>query len=108
VTTILDSPVVVVVPGPVQPTVIVSPPSAPTTIVQPQGPPGLPGGAPNPIVYELAAVSSWSQVHAFGYPPAVRFVDDTGTSVLCSVDYPDATHIHISFPQPFTGTVVLS
>jgi hypothetical protein len=60
VTTILDSPVVVVVPGPVQPTVIVSPPSAPTTIVQPQGPPGLPGGAPNPIVYELAAVSSWS------------------------------------------------
>lgn len=86
---------------------VVQPPG-PDIIVTFQGPPGIPGGSFVPLVYALVAVSSWNQVHAFPYLPDVRLIDAAREAVDIAVEYPDATHVSITFPVPFTGTVVLS
>lgn len=74
--------------------------------VGPAGPAGPPGGQPD--VYHLVTVSSWTQVHNRSYPPAVRLLTADGEEIACAVIHPDPTHVHIQFPQPFTGTVVLT
>lgn len=61
-----------------------------------------------PTVYHLTAVSSWNQVHVYSYLPEVRLIDETGVGVEIAVEYPDAAHVYIEFPLPFTGTVILS
>jgi hypothetical protein len=71
----------------------------------PTGPPGTP--APLPVSYELVAVSSWSLAHSFPYSPIVMLLSASGTQVYVTVEYPDATHVAITFPDPFTGTVIL-
>lgn len=72
----------------------------------PPGPPGRDGGGTDP--YPVTAISSFSQLHNFAYPPEVRLIDDTGELVDVGVEYPDDTHVYISFPTPFTGTIYLS
>lgn len=72
------------------------------------GPPGPPGPVVEPIEYDLINTSNWTQAHTLPYLPEVRLIDTAGRSVLVQVNYPDATHINIVFPQPFTGKVLLS
>ena len=69
----------------------------------PQGPPGRSG-----VEYSLVSVSSWSHAHDFPYYPSVHLVDNTGQIAYLGATYPDASTVNLSFPQPFTGTVVLS
>jgi hypothetical protein len=97
------------------PVLVQEPEPAPELVVDqvtgapgPPGPPGPTGGAPNPIEYSLTSVSNWSQVHAFGYPPKVQVITSSGEQVGMSVTHLDATHVHLLFPQPFTGKVILS
>lgn len=105
----MTTPVVIVPPQPSHPAVLVTPTSVqPAVFVAPPGPPGPPGGAPAPIKFTLVLVSTWTQEHAFGYPPSVRLVDAGGHHVVCTINYPDSTHVSIFFPRPFTGTAVLS
>lgn len=66
------------------------------------------GGAPPPITYAVTAISTWNQVHTFPYPPSVRLIDPSGEWVDIGVEYPNPTTVHISFPTPFTGTIILS
>lgn len=66
------------------------------------------GGGGTVLTYSLAAASSWTQVHSFTYDPAVRVIDAGGSAVDTDVSYPDATHVHLMFAVPFTGTVALS
>lgn len=72
----------------------------------PQGASGQDGSAPQ--AYQLFAVSQWTQLHTYGYPPEVRLVDEDNEAVEVGVDYPDAHTVSITFPVPFTGTVYLS
>lgn len=72
------------------------------------GVPGQPGGAPNPIVYDLTSASSFYRSHTFGYPPWVRLVLTDGTLALVGAEYPDSSHVAVSFPQPYTGKLILS
>lgn len=72
-------------------------------------PPPNSGGAggEEALRYDLVAVSSISLEHAFANPPIVYVVQD-GELAMIGADYPDATHVYLVFPKPFTGTVVLN
>jgi hypothetical protein len=70
----------------------------------PQGPPGTKFAEQ----YELTSVSSWNHAHDFDYYPVVRLVLPSGQEVETDIEYPDAHTVYISFPTPFTGTVILS
>lgn len=98
---------VVLAPGPVTDVQVVlggiPGPAGPTG---PQGLPGAPGGSPQ--VIPVVAISSWSYTHSYPYPPEVRFIDADGEEVEYGVEYPDATHIAVEFPLPFTGTIIVS
>lgn len=107
-----NSPVVVVPSSPAPPQPVVQGQS-PTVVVvgNPTGPTGvvLPGTASlQPVTYNLAGVTSFSHSHLFPYLPSVKLVDSSGVTVGVTVEYPDASHVYIVFPQPFTGQVVLS
>ncbi len=86
--------------------------AAPTLVVHGvgiQGPKGDPGvGGAGAVSYSVTAVSSWTQAHDFPYFPEVHLVDSLGEGVEIGVEYPDASHVFIEFPQPFTGKVILS
>jgi hypothetical protein len=71
----------------------------------PSGPPGPAGDAPTS--YSLVGASSWSVTHGLGYFPEAYLVSSTGEAVDVAVEYPDVNSVAISFPQPFTGTVLL-
>ena len=85
-----------------------------TVIVQgvgiqgPKGEKGDDGSGIEPEIYTLTAVSSWYHAHTFPYPPEVRLVDQTGEECEIGVEYADDTHVSITFPVPFTGTLILS
>lgn len=66
------------------------------------------GGYRAPVTYVLTSVSSWNQVHNFPYRPEARLIDAANNSVEINIEYPDDTHVYIEFPQPFSGTVILS
>lgn len=102
----MSTPIVVINPPPVQVTVVDPPPPAPIVFIAPPGPPGPAGGAPSPVEYVVTAVSSFAHVHAFPYSPDVQLVSGS-ERVYADATYPDSTHVHISFPTPFTGTVIL-
>lgn len=74
--------------------------------VGPRGPQGPPGG-----VLPDVHVGTWSSVtflHAFPFLPSVRAIEDvTNNEVTVNPNYPDATHVSLQFPQPFTGTILL-
>lgn len=78
-----------------------------------EGPPG-PAGPQGPAgisaheLYDVFAIPSWSHAHAYPYPPDVRLVDVSGEEVETGVEYPDPVTVSISFPSPFTGTIILS
>jgi len=77
--------------------------SVPTT-----APPSTASLAYAPDIYQLIGVTTWTQQHTFSYKPAVRVLDTNNTEVLIAHNYPDATHVSIVFPSPFTGIVLLS
>lgn len=99
--------IVVVPPGPSFTTVAA--PAAPPVLVFPvagpagaQGPPGI----GSPLTF-TGTWSSFSAAHTFTYLPPVRLVDATGEEVEIGVEYPDPTHVAITFPTPFTGTIII-
>jgi hypothetical protein len=71
----------------------------------PIGPVGPTGAAVEE--YSLVAVSSWTQTHGFTHKPAVMVLDNGTTSVNMQVEYPTSSSVHLQFPIPFTGQVVL-
>jgi len=71
-----------------------------------EGPPGPSGGEPD--VYAVTSVSSWTHAHSRDYPPLVRLVDSSNHWVIADVTYPDSSHVSLSFPTPFTGTIYVS
>jgi hypothetical protein len=100
--TVIDSP-------PAEPVVVVQTAQQPVVVVNPAlyiG--GGGGGGYPPIVYTVNAISSFSRAHTFPYPPDVRLIDTSGYGVETAVEYPDSEHVYISFPTPFTGTIVLA
>lgn len=84
-----------------QPIVVATP-----IVAGPQGPAGPPGNTPQSIT--LTAASDWNYTHDYPYMPEVRLIDPNGNWVGVGVQYPDAHTIYISFPVPFTGTVLLT
>lgn len=76
-------------------------------VVGPPGPQGPPGTG-FPSVFQVTDVGSWHQQHDFLYLPDVRLIDELGEDVEIGVEYPDANHVYIEFPTPFTGTIILS
>lgn len=78
-----------------------------TTVDVPAPLPAPSGGGEEALRYDLTAVSSISLEHNFAAPPMVYVVQDGGLALI-GADYPDATHVYLQFPQPFTGTVVLN
>lgn len=109
-------PLVVVQPSASNPVVVLHSEAPPVLYVAPQPPaptvvlnPALGGtlGPQGALSYPLTAASDWFHVHAFGYPPQVRLVQD-GQAVDIAVEYPDASSVYLTFPSPFTGTVILS
>lgn len=87
------------------PVLYIAPQPAPTVVLNP----ALGGtlGPQGALSYPLTAASDWFHVHAFGYPPQVGLVQD-GQAVDIAVEYPDASSVYLTFPSPFTGTVILS
>jgi len=73
-----------------------------------QGARGPQGIAPAPQAYPLAAVSTWTHTHDYGYRPAVRVVDAAEQAVLIAASYPAPDQVSLTFPAPFTGTVLLT
>lgn len=71
-------------------------------VAGPQGPPGV----GSPLTF-TGTWSSFSTAHTFAYLPPVRLIDSTGEEVEIGVEYPDATHVAVTFPTPFTGTIVV-
>lgn len=69
------------------------------------GPPGPSG--PTPLSYPVSAVSSWFQAHNLGYYPMVH-LNQAGTLALVGAEYPDLGHVLVTFPTPFTGTIILN
>jgi hypothetical protein len=76
-------------------------------IIGPHGPTG-PSGTTVAVEYTLVAVSSWTQAHSFGYLPTVSVFANGNENVAMSVSYPTTGTVHLTFPTPFTGKVVLS
>jgi hypothetical protein len=72
----------------------------------PQGPPGV--DAELTETHDVIAVGEWTYIHTFAYPPDVRLVDISGEAVSCGAQYPDIQTVHLNFPTPFTGTIILS
>jgi hypothetical protein len=66
------------------------------------------GGGYPPVTYTLSAVSAFNQGHSFPYLPGVRLIDASGQGVDAGVEFPDASTVHIDFPAPFSGVVILS
>src|SRR4051812_1789427 len=100
-------------------TIIVDPPTPPPVSVVPTpGPPGPPGGVtslngdtgdvilPQPATF-IGTWSSFSTAHTFPYLPPVLVVDAGGLPVEADVEYPDTTHVAITFPAPFTGSITI-
>jgi hypothetical protein len=98
--------IAVVPPGPRF--AILSPPAPPSVLVLPvAGPAGTGGGSGStPTVYS-GTFSTFSASHSFTYPPPVRLIDSTGEDISIGIEYPDATHVAISFPVPFTGKIIV-
>lgn len=69
--------------------------------------PGTSGGGEEALRFDLRNVSSISLEHAFANPP-IAYVVDNGQLALIGASYPDASHVYLQFPHPFTGTVVLN
>lgn len=76
-------------------------------IVGPAGPTGPTGESAAVEVYDLVNVSSWTQTHTFAHRPSVTVLDNGTSSVNMEIIYPTATSVHLQFPTPFTGQVVL-
>lgn len=72
------------------------------------GPPGPIGPGYAPTEYDLTAVSNWTIAHGRTYLPDVWLIDATGALVAITVTYPDAAHLNISVPTPFTGKALVS
>ena len=70
------------------------------------GPPGPPGPPRAAQTYPVVAVSSWSHSHGLNYPPMVWLQQGTEL-VLVGAQYPDNDTVYITFPVPFTGTIVI-
>jgi hypothetical protein len=70
--------------------------------------PGVGDGGGLPDVRDVTAISSFYGTHFFPYLPAVRLVDQSNSAVDIAVDYPDSSHVAITFPSPFTGKIILS
>lgn len=85
--------------------VVVAPPAAPPAVVVPVPGPRGPAAAA-PLVF-TGTWSSFSTAHTYAYLPPVRVVAADGTEVTADVEYPDATHVAITFPAPFTGTILI-
>lgn len=76
-------------------------------VAGPRGDVGPQGPVATPVAYDLVEVSMWTNTHTFPYNPWVQVLSATGTQMYVSAEYPDATHVAITFPDPFTGTVIL-
>lgn len=71
----------------------------------PRGPSGSGSGSD-----ALSFTGTWSSfftAHDFPYLPPVLVVDAGGLPVETDYEYPDATHVAITFPAPFTGTITI-
>jgi hypothetical protein len=103
-----DTVVTVEPPGPVF--VTAAPPASSEVVVLPiAGPAGAAGTGPgrhDPVTF-TGTWTSFSTAHTFGYRPDVWLIDAAGEAVDIAVEYPDATHVAITFPVPFTGTILL-
>jgi hypothetical protein len=73
----------------------------------PTGPTGPPGSGVGSLAFTLNGVPSVTLEHSFAVLPMVYVIAD-GQLALIGASYPDATHVHLVFPQPFTGVVVLN
>lgn len=103
-----DGPVTVIQPATPDVVVLPQPTPAPVVVINPSlGSTGGGGGGFDPVVYRLTALSSWTVSHGFPYLPAVRLIEN-GEGVDSAVEYPADNEVHISFPSPFTGIVILS
>lgn len=101
----MSTPIVIVEPPPVIVTVVQAPPPPPIVFVAPPGPPG-PSGA-EPLAFPLVAAGSVNAAHGLGFYPDVWFARADGEAVLYGIEYPDLSHVSVSFPTPFTGTMYL-
>jgi hypothetical protein len=72
------------------------------------GPPGIAGPRATPEFYPVVGVSTWTHTHSFAYPPDVRVLDAAEESVLIAASYPAPDQVSLTFPAPFTGTILLT
>lgn len=75
-------------------------------VAGPAGADGAPGGRPDPVTF-TGTWSSFYTAHTFPYLPDVWLINQAGDAVEVGTEYPDATHVSISFPVPFTGKIVI-
>ena len=79
----------------------------------PQGPrgPAGPAGAPGGSAYEHiqgVPASSWPINHNLGRRAHVTILDPDGTEVEADVEHTSDNTLVITFPNPHTGTVIVS
>lgn len=100
----MTSPAVIVVTNDIPQIDAVRPPDIVVTAL---GATYLPGAGGGPAVRQVTAVGDFTFHHNLAYPPPVRFVDPTGLDVQAGIEYPTAGEVHVSFPTPFTGTILI-
>lgn len=76
-------------------------------IIGPEGPQGPSGTGSDAVTYDLVSVSSWTQAHTLNHKPSVTILENGTDLVNMTVEYPTASSVHLNFPTPFTGQVVL-
>lgn len=60
-----------------------------------------------PLTFSLSGVSSYTATHSFPYYPQVRLLDINKQAVDTDTEYPSSTQVHVVFPSPFSGTLIL-